>query len=290
MGPEGFEPPPTGLKGRCAAVTPRPRTGTSCRGIRLSQTIVSVLATTSVGESGRPDSNRRSQAPRACGLARLSHALSVPASSPCGNRTLLSALKGRYPRTDRRTGHPSRVGRVALESTSAAFQAAATPSQLPAHPTKRPGCRMTPGPGRTVEVASAGASQAQRMDGQRIRRLTGETTRSRSLTGVTGPPGKHRDLGRLGASSPLRRGRSPGPSPRLACHCRRRSRRRCSRRFETYSGRVSGRSRSGVLPGRNPTSPGPEVAMVPRPGPCSRTSVLMIPRPSRCGRVSRVGP
>jgi hypothetical protein len=28
-------------------------------------------------ESGRPDSNRRSQAPRACGLARLSHALIV---------------------------------------------------------------------------------------------------------------------------------------------------------------------------------------------------------------------
>lgn len=25
MGPEGFEPPPPGLKGRCAAVTPRPR-------------------------------------------------------------------------------------------------------------------------------------------------------------------------------------------------------------------------------------------------------------------------
>src|SRR4051794_29464780 len=27
MGPEGFEPPPTGLKGRRAAATPRPRAG-----------------------------------------------------------------------------------------------------------------------------------------------------------------------------------------------------------------------------------------------------------------------
>src|SRR4051812_36503842 len=27
MGPEGFEPPPTGLKGRHAAATPRPQTG-----------------------------------------------------------------------------------------------------------------------------------------------------------------------------------------------------------------------------------------------------------------------
>jgi len=148
---------------------------------------------------------------------------------------------------------------------------------------------MTPGPGRTVEVASAGASQAQRMDGQRIRRLTGETTRSRSLTGVTGPHGKHRDLGRLDASSLF--GEAAHLGHRLAlCHCRRRSRRRCSRRFETYSGRASARSRSGVLPGRNPTSPGPEFAIVPRPGPYSRTSVLMIPRPSRCGRVSRAGP
>jgi hypothetical protein len=70
---------------------------TSCRGIRLSLTMVSVLVTASVEESGRPDSNRRSQAPRACGLARLSHGLIVPGSSPCGNRTHLSALKGRYP-------------------------------------------------------------------------------------------------------------------------------------------------------------------------------------------------
>ena len=70
----------------------------SCRGIRLGQVIIWVLEKTSVSESGRPDSNRRSQAPRACGLARLSHALSVAASSPCGNRTHLSALKGRYPR------------------------------------------------------------------------------------------------------------------------------------------------------------------------------------------------
>ena len=36
--------------------------------------------------------------PEACGLARLSHALIVPASSPCGSRTHLSALKGRDPR------------------------------------------------------------------------------------------------------------------------------------------------------------------------------------------------
>ena len=193
-----------------------PGRDTSCRGMRLSPDHRLGPRYDFCRESGRPDSNRRSQAPRACGLARLSHALIVPASSPCGNRTHLSALKGRYPRPIDERASFRRVGRVALESTSAALQAAARPSQLPAHPTKRPGCLVTPGPGRTVEVASAGASQAQRMDGQRIRRLTGETTRSRSLTEVTGPPGKHRDLGRLGASS--RFGEAAHLGHRLALH------------------------------------------------------------------------
>ena len=75
-----------------------PGRDTSCRGMRLVQVIISVLDGSSFRESGRPDSNRRSQAPGACGLASLSHALIDPASSPCGNRTHLSALKGRYPR------------------------------------------------------------------------------------------------------------------------------------------------------------------------------------------------
>ena len=69
----------------------------SCRGLRLVRVIISVLDGSSFRESGRPDSNRRSQATGACGLARLSHGLIVPERSPCGNRTHLSALKGRYP-------------------------------------------------------------------------------------------------------------------------------------------------------------------------------------------------
>jgi hypothetical protein len=46
-------------------------------------------------------------------------------------------LKKQHPPTDRRTGRMNSVkcavGRVALESTSAAFQTAANPSQLPTH-------------------------------------------------------------------------------------------------------------------------------------------------------------
>jgi hypothetical protein len=75
-----------------------PGRDTSSRGMRLIQVIIRVLFGSSFRESGRTDSNRRSHAPGACGLARLSHALIVPESSPCGNRTHVSALKGRYPR------------------------------------------------------------------------------------------------------------------------------------------------------------------------------------------------
>src|SRR6185437_14099699 len=64
MGPEGFEPPPTGLKGRHAAATPRPRAGQLVPGHafgpghHLGPRWVFLSR-----KSGRPDSNRRSQAP-----------------------------------------------------------------------------------------------------------------------------------------------------------------------------------------------------------------------------------
>ena len=192
-----------------------PGRDTSCRGIRLIQTIASVLVTTSVGESGRPDSNRRSQAPRACGLARLSHALIVPASSPCGNRTHLSALKGRYPRPiDERAN----VQEWAGGRSNPRLPVFSPPlDRLSYRPIQRKGpVSRDTGPWANRRGCVGRASQAQRMDGQRIRRLTGETTRSRSLTGVTGPHGKHRDLGRLGASS--RFGEAAHLGHRLALH------------------------------------------------------------------------
>ena len=193
-----------------------PGRDTSCRGIRLIQTIASVLATSFCRRVRAAGFEPAVSSPPSL---RIGQAFPRPERSreqPVWESNPPLRLERAVSSADRRTGQRRGVGRVALESTSAALQAAATPSQLPAHPTKRPGCLMTPGPGRTVEVASAGASQAQRMDGQRIRRLTGETTRSRSLTGVTGPHGKHRDLGRLGASS--RFGEAAHLGHRLALH------------------------------------------------------------------------
>ena len=159
----------------------------------MVQVITSVLDRTSVIESGRPDSNRRSQAPRACGLAGLSHALGTSANSPCGNRTHLSALKGRYPRPiDERAIH--RVGRGALESPSAGLQPAAGPSQLPTRsvlPTKRPGVFVTPGLRLHTRDVRGRASRPQGIERERARRLRGGTLRFSATQDVTQTSGEH---------------------------------------------------------------------------------------------------
>ena len=171
-----------------------PGRDTTCRGIRLIQVIASALAMSFVRESGRPDSNRRSQAPEACGLARLSHALVILASSPCGNRTHLSALKGRYPVADRRTSQLPGVGRGALESPSAGLQPAARPSQLPTHsavPTKRPGVFVTPGLRLHARDVCGRASRPQGIEPERARRRIGGSLRFLATQGVTRTPGEH---------------------------------------------------------------------------------------------------
>jgi hypothetical protein len=104
MGPEGFEPPPTGLKGRHAAATPRPRVTYGLPGFSfdpghdLSPRYEFCSRQQPVWESNPP--------------LRLERAVSW---------------------ADRRTGRLLRVGRGALESPSAGLQPAAKPSQLPTH-------------------------------------------------------------------------------------------------------------------------------------------------------------
>ena len=170
-----------------------PGRDTTCRGIRLIQVIASALATSLVRESGRPDSNRRSQAPEACGLARLSHALIILASSPCGNRTHLSALKGRYPEPiDERASVQEWAG--GLESPSAGLQPAARPSQLPTHsavPTKRPGVFVTPGLRLHARDVCGRASRPQGIEPERARRRIGGSLRFLATQGVTRTPGEH---------------------------------------------------------------------------------------------------
>jgi hypothetical protein len=67
------------------------------------------------------------------------------------------------------------VGRAVLESASAAFQAAATPSQLPTQQKqqKKPDVLMTPGFRYSSEM-SGPVSHAQWIIAEHIRRMTGE--------------------------------------------------------------------------------------------------------------------
>src|SRR5262245_53445473 len=96
MGPEGFKLPPTGLEGRHAAATPRSWSGhlVPVYAFDPDHRLGPRLGIWRLGASGFDPTV---SSPRARGLARLFHSLAIPASSSCGNRTHLSALKGRYP-------------------------------------------------------------------------------------------------------------------------------------------------------------------------------------------------
>src|SRR5947209_7453394 len=140
MGPEGFEPPPTGLKGRHAAATPRPRAGHLVPGYafdpdhRASPRYDFCQTIRAAGFEPAVSSSR--------GL-RISQAFPRPdraCEQPVWESNPPLRLEKGVSLADRRTSH--RVGRGALESPSAGLQPAAGPSQLPtrfAVPTKRPG-------------------------------------------------------------------------------------------------------------------------------------------------------
>jgi hypothetical protein len=97
MGPEGFEPPPTGLKGRHAAATPRPRAGHLVPGYAFDPGLHPGPLRVFLPRVRAAGFEPAVSSPPSLRIGRLSHALIVPVSSPCGNRTHLSALKGRYP-------------------------------------------------------------------------------------------------------------------------------------------------------------------------------------------------
>ena len=136
-----------------------PGRDTTCRGIRLIQTIASVLA------------NNFCQGIRAAGFEpavsssrslRISQALPRPDHSceqPVWESNPPLRLERAVSLADRRTGQLQGVGRGALESPSAGLQAAAGPSQLPtrsAVPTKRPSVFITPGLRLRARMSVAG--------------------------------------------------------------------------------------------------------------------------------------
>ena len=196
----------------------------------MIQIIASILSTTFVRESGRPDSNRRSQAPRACGLARLSHALIVPASSPCGNRTHLSALKGRYPRpideraiewaggrsNPRLPGFNRPLDRLSYRP-------------VPWFQQKRPGVFVTPGLRLHARGVRGRASRPQGIERARTRRLFGGSLRSVTTQDVTRTTGEHGRPRCKRCLGPNRLGAGLGAWPVVLYSFRRRTPRGCSR-------------------------------------------------------------
>ena len=187
-------------------------------------------------KSGRPDSNRRSQAPRACGLARLSHALSVPASSPCGNRTHLSALKGRYPRPiDERATFPDRDREWAGGRSNPRLPGFNRPlDRLSYRPVsraqrKRPGVFVTPGLRLHTRDVRGRASRPQGIEREQARRLTGGSLRFHTTQDLTRTPGKHGRTRCKGCLRPTRRATEVTARPVVIHHYRRGTPRGCSR-------------------------------------------------------------
>ncbi len=194
MGPEGFEPPPTGLKGRHAAATPRPRLGHHLPGYsfdpghRISPFHVSGQGVRAAGFEPAVSSSRSLRISQA--LPRPGHFCEqlVWESNPPLRLERAVSLAGR------RTSQLPRVGWGALESPSAGLQPAARPSQLPTHsafPMKRPGVLVTPGLRLHTRDVCGRASRPQGIESERARRRIGGSLRFLTTQGVTRTPGEH---------------------------------------------------------------------------------------------------
>ena len=188
MGPEGFEPPPTGLKGRHAAATPRPRAGYCLPGYsfdpghRISPRYEFGHGIRAAGFEPAVSSSRS---------LRISQALPRPGHSreqPVWESNPPLRLERAVSCANRRTGRRSGVGRGALESPSAGLQPAARPSQLPTHsavPTKGPGVLLTPGLRLLTRDVRGQASRPQGIEPERVRRRIGGSLRFLATQDVT---------------------------------------------------------------------------------------------------------
>ena len=192
MGPEGFEPPPTGLKGRHAAATPRPRAGHFVPGYafgpghHLGPRCVFLPRVRAAGFEPAVSSSRGLR------ISQAFPALIVPESSPCGNRTHLSALKGRYPRpideraiewaggrsNPRLPGFNRPLDRLSYQP-------------IPRSQRKGPVSCVTPGLRHRTRDVRGRASRPQGIERERARRLTGGSLRFHTAQGVTRTPGEH---------------------------------------------------------------------------------------------------
>lgn len=241
MGPEGFEPPPTGLKGRHAAATPRPRAGYCLPGYSFDpghhispryEFCQGIMAAGFEPAVSSPPSLWISQA-----LPRPGHSCEQPVWESNPPLRLERAVSS----ANRRTSQLLRVGRGALESPSAGLQPAARPSQLPTHsavPKKRPGVLVTPGLRLRTRDVCGRASRPQRIKPERARRRIGGLLGFLTILDGTRTPGEHERPRCKGCLRPTR-DRPHGPARRLVPY-RRVTPGGCSRDFEEMIGLARG--------------------------------------------------
>ena len=165
----------------------------SCRGLRLIQSIASVLVTVSVRV--RPAEFE----PAVSSPVNLRIGQALPGPGHCCEQLVWESnpplrLERAVSLADRRTSHFSRSGPGRLESPSAGLQPAARPSQLPtrsAIPTKRPGVFVTPGLRLRTRDVRGRALRLQGIEPERVRRRIGESLRFLATQDVARTPGKH---------------------------------------------------------------------------------------------------
>lgn len=148
-------------------------------------------------QSERADLNRRSPGPRPGAIPRLRYVL--VSSGPYGSRTRLTALKGWCPQTDRRTGRSRRApstqtkrgfcSRISRSGSGGArirvcgfsgrrYTISAT------DPNKKARCRCDTGLSVFLANRCGRVSRAQWIEGECIRRLTGDGPFPSSLFGT----------------------------------------------------------------------------------------------------------
>jgi hypothetical protein len=213
-----------------------PGRDTSCRGLRLVQSIGSVLTTTlSESRGGRiRTGGLKSPSLRiGPGLPRPGHSSEQPVWESNPPLRLERAVSS----ADRRTSH--RVGRGALESPSAGLQPAAGPSQLPSCfvvPTKRPGVFVTPGLRLRARDVRGPASRPQGIEPKRARRRIGGSLRFLATQDVTPTSNEHERPRCNGRLRPAGHGTDLTARPVVFYPYRRLTPGGCSRDFEEILG------------------------------------------------------
>lgn len=247
MGPEGLEPSPRGLKGRCAAVTPRPRSRSE-PGFALRSGHVSLPFAIAGFEPARSSSGGRR-------IAGPSHALN---GRSAGRRGGLSSppWKAGSPGPINDRAIPCGPGGARIHVRGPSVRRYTISPAGPCNEEARQS--RDAGPGRPSRGGDGRGSQALRIGGRRICRSTGEMTPSTTFAALIGPPGQHRSP-RMPETYCRTRRRPRRAAISSVSSCRRDDLPRCSRAWPFSPG--VGEDAAAPGPGRAPRSLDPTLRL-----------------------------